>query len=151
MNNMNKTRILSVAVFLVCVMGLWGCGQQKTGAIAAKISELESRYAKLEEDYRTLQSNLDQHRKKLAAIEAQRNALESEKSELTRQLDVSKTDRDALRKNLSQRTQERDIAQANLVQFSKDLQAFANRVESALNTNTSGPSATILPASRRSE
>jgi hypothetical protein len=36
------------------------------------------------------------------------------------------------------------------MQFSKDLQALAGRVESALNNRPSGPNA-IIPASRRTE
>jgi chromosome segregation ATPase len=140
-----------LVAFLLCTMGVWGCSQQKTGAISAKINELESRHAKLEEDYRTLQSNHDQYRKKLSQMEAQRNALEQEKTELNNQLDKTTNERETLRKQVSQRTQERDVAQTNLTQFSKELQALAGRVESALNNNSPGPNASIIPASRRTE
>jgi SMC interacting uncharacterized protein involved in chromosome segregation len=148
---MKNITAVSAGVFLLCAMGLWGCGQQKSGVISAKISELESRYAKLEEDYRTLQSNHDQHRKKLTQIEAQRNTLEAEKTDLSKQLDDVKIERESLRKQVSQRTQERDVAQTNLMQFSKDLQTLASRMESALNGNTPTPNASIIPASRRNE
>jgi chromosome segregation ATPase len=139
------------AVFLLCAMGVWGCSQQKTGAISAKINELESRYTKLEEDYRTLQSTHDQHRKRLTQIETQRAALEQEKNDLNKQLDNVTGERETLRTQVSQRTQERDTAQTNLAQFSKELQALAGRVESALNNHSPGPNASIIPASRRTE
>ena len=148
---MKNYSTVSIGVFLLCAFGLWGCGQQKTGVIAAKINELETRYTKLEEDYRTLQANHDQHRKKLSRIEAERNALEAEKTALNNQLEKLHTDRETLRKQVSQRTQERDVAQSNLMQFSKDLQALATRVETALNNNTPSPNAPIIPASRRTE
>ena len=140
-----------VAVFMLGAFGVWGCGQQKTGAISAKITELETRHAKLEDEYRTLQANHDQTRKKLNQIENQRTLLESEKSDLNGQLDKVGTERETLRKQLAQRTQERDAAQANLTQFSKDLQALAGRVESAVNGNSPSPNATVIPASRRTE
>jgi chromosome segregation ATPase len=140
-----------VALFLLCAMGAWGCSQQKTGAITAKIADLESRYAKLEEDYRTLQHTHDQHRKRLTQIESQRVLLEKEKTDLNQQLTNVTSERETLRTQVGQRTQERDTAQANLLQFSKDLQALAGRVESALNNNSPSPNAAIVPVSRRTE
>ena len=140
-----------IAVFLLCAMGVWGCGQQRTGSIGAKISELEARYAKLEEDYRVLQSNHDQHRKKLSQIEAQRNALEEEKTELNNKLDKLAIERETLHKQVVQRTQERDTAQTHLAQFGKELQALAGRIESAVNANSSGSNATITPTGRGTE
>jgi chromosome segregation ATPase len=140
-----------IAVFLLCAMGVWGCGQQRTGSIGAKISELEARYAKLEEDYRVLQSNHDQHRKKLTQIEAQRNALEEEKTELNYKLDKLAIERETLHKQVVQRTQERDTAQTHLAQFGKELQALAGRIESALNTNSQSSNAAITAAAHGTE
>lgn len=148
---MNQIKPAYVAVFLLCAMGVWGCSQQKTGAIAAKINELEARYAKLEEDYRTLQAANEQTRKKLNQIDAQRITLENDKADLTQQVKTVGTERDILRKQLTQRTQERDVAQTNLTQFSKELQNLAGRVEAAVNNYAVNPSASIIPASRRNE
>src|SRR5260370_41375293 len=108
-----------IAVFLLCAMGVWGCGQQKTGSIGAKINDLEPRHAKLEEDYRVLQSNHDQHRKKLTQIEAQRSALQQEKTELNNQLHTPVGERETLRKQVVQPTHERAAAKTTLVQFGK--------------------------------
>ena len=140
-----------LAVLLVCALGVWGCGQQKTGAITAKINDLESRYSKLEEDYRTLQATNEQHRKKLNQIEAQRVTLEKEKAELSQAVAAINIDRETLRKQVAQRTMERDTAQTNLSQFSKELQSLAGRVEAAANNHSPNGVTTILPASRRNE
>jgi chromosome segregation ATPase len=148
MKNLNP---LFIAVFVVCAMGTWGCSQQKTGAINAKIRDLESRYSKLEEDFRTVQASDELNKKRLAEAEAQRGQLESDKTTLTRQLDGAILEREKLRKQITQRTQERDSAHANLVQFSKDLQSLAGRVETALNDPQTIQSTAIIPASRRNE
>lgn len=148
---MRNVNLLILGALLLCAMSLWGCNQQKTGAITNKIREMESRYAKLEEDYHTVQAASEQNRKRLNAVETQRSALEKEKADLTQQLDSATTERESLRKQLAQRTQERDTAQSHLVQFSRDLQALAGRVEAAANTNPANPNAPIIPASRRHE
>jgi chromosome segregation ATPase len=148
---MKNVSPLFVALFLLSALGVWGCSQPKTGTINAKISELETRYTKLEEDYRTLQTTHEQHRKRLGQIEAQRTILVNEKTELAKQVETASTECETLRKQVSQRTQERDTAQTNLMQFSKDLQALAGRIETVVNSNSPSPNATIIPASRRNE
>jgi archaellum component FlaC len=150
-NQMTKFHPWSVVVLLLCAMGLWGCNQQKGGgAINSKIRELETRYAKLEEDFRTLQATNEQNRKRMNQAESQRDALEAEKTELTKQFEDAAKERDVLRGQVAQRTQERDSVQANLMQFSKDLQALAGRLETAANGSGS-PTLPIINASRRNE
>jgi chromosome segregation ATPase len=148
---MAKFHPWSVVVLLLCAMGLWGCNQQKGGgAINTKIRELETRYAKLEEDFRTLQATNEQNRKRMNQAESQRDALETEKTELTKQVEDATKERDVLRGQVTQRTQERDSVQANLMQFSKDLQALAGRLETAA-SGPSSPNVPIINASRRNE
>jgi len=130
--------------------GLWGCNQQKGTAINTKVRELETRYAKLDEDFRTLQASNEQFRKRMNQAESQRDALEAEKIELTKRIEDTTKERDILRDQFAQRTQERDNAQANLTQFSKDLQVLVGRVETALN-NPQAPNLPIINASRRNE
>jgi chromosome segregation ATPase len=137
-----------IGVLLAGALGAWGCSQQRTG-VSAKIAELETRYAKLEEDYRTLQAANDQQRKKLTQVEAQRVALEREKTTLIGDLAKATTERNNLRKQVAERTGERDAVQNHLAQFSKELQNLAGRVESVVNNPGDGPS--ILPASRRND
>jgi chromosome segregation ATPase len=135
----------------LCATGLWGCGQQKTGVFSAKIRELEIRYSKLEEDFRTLQLASEQTRKRLSAAETQRAALERDKADLTKTVEAFSGERETLRKQMTQRTVERDAAQANLKEFNKDLHALASRVEAALNEPSVNPNAAIVPVSRRNE
>jgi chromosome segregation ATPase len=142
---------LLYGMLALCVTGLWGCGQQKNGAFTTKIRELEVRYTKLEEDFRTLQSAGEQTRKHLSAVEAQRAALEKEKAELSKKVEIVTSERETLRRQISQRTSERDAAQAKLTQFNRDLQALATRVEAALNDDAANPTPAIIPASRHNE
>ena len=142
---MPKASTALLVLMLVSSLSLWGCTHQKNGATNTKIRELEARHAKLEEDYRVVVSANESNRKKIANIEAQR-------AELAQQVEELKTiaqERDDLRKQLTSRTGERDNAQAQLVQFSKDLQALASRAEAAVASMT--PTLNILPASRKSE
>lgn len=142
---------LLLSVMLVCSLGLWGCTHQKTGAITTKIRDLETRHAKLEEDYRVLQATHELARKRLTQTETQRAALEQQKADLAKQLETASAEREEMRKQAAQRAAERDSAQTNLVQFSKELQALVGRVETTLNSGPSGPNLTILPASRRAD
>jgi len=148
---MNRFNPWYIAVLLVCVLGAWGCSQQRTGAISAKITDLEIRYAKLDEDYRTLQATYELNRKKLNQVEGQRVALEKLKGTLSHELASVNTDRAALRKQVAERTLERDSAQTNLIQFSKELQSLAGRVEAAANGNSPANGASVIPVSRRNE
>ncbi len=140
-----------LGVFALCAMGLWGCSQQKAGAINAKMRDLESRYAKLEEDFRTLYAAHEQDRAKLAQAEEQRSTAEAQKADLTAKLDSVIHERENFRKQITQRTQERDHAQTNLIQFHQDLKTLAGRIEAALNSNPPNTGATIIPASRRTQ
>ena len=146
---MKNTNPFVIAALLLCAMSLWGCNQQKSGTVATKIRELETRYSKLEEDYRTLHSANEQTRKRLGAVEKQRAELETDKTELTKQLEMTTSEREAFKTQVTQRTAERDAAQNNLAQFSKDLQALVGRIEATVNNPSANT--TIIPASRRNE
>jgi outer membrane murein-binding lipoprotein Lpp len=147
---MRKLNPFVIAGLLVCATTMWGCNQQKSGTIATKIRELETRYAKLEEDYKTLQATNDQTRKKFSAIDALRVALENDKQELSKQLETLKADREAFRKQAAERTLERDTAQNNLSQFCKELHTLVGKMEATVNPN-SNAAAPIIPASRRND
>lgn len=147
---MRKLNPFVIAGLLVCATTLWGCNQQKSGTIATKIRELETRYAKLEEDHKALQASNEQTRKKLSAVETLRVALDNEKQDLAKQIETLKNDRDSFRKQASERTLERDAAQNNLSQFCKDLQALVGKMEATVNP-TPNAAAPIIPASRRND
>jgi chromosome segregation ATPase len=133
-----------LAVLVISSLGIWGCAQQKSGAQANKIRDLEARYTKLEEDYRALLSANESTRKRVAQMELQRADLLQQVEDLK----VVAQEREDLKQRLNTRTMERDTAQAQLMQFSKDLTDLAQRVETAAATGV-GSTLTALPASRK--
>ena len=135
-----------LVVMLFSSLGLWGCTHQKNGAYHAKIRELESRYAKLEEDYRVIVAANESNRKKIVHLENQR-------TELARQVEELKTialERDELKKQLAVRTIERDAARGHMAQFRKDLQDIMGRVDTAMNETAPG-AVNAVPVSRKTE
>jgi chromosome segregation ATPase len=138
-------------VFLVVMMfsslGLWGCTHQKNGAYHAKIRELESRYLKLEEDYKVVVQTGDQLRKKVSQLETQR-------SQLNQQVDELKgiaRERDELRVQLATRTTERDNLHGQLNHFRKDVQDLLGRMDTALNQSSGSHPVAAVPTSRRTD
>lgn len=144
---MHRASIAMLVILAVSSLGLWGCARQTTNATNAKIRELENRYAKLEEDYRVVAAANETHRKKLTQIEAQRTTLAKQVEELQAVV----KERDDLKQQLAARTQERDTVHAQLSQFSKEVQALAGRIESAVSAHNFGSALTVaVPASRKS-
>jgi chromosome segregation ATPase len=132
-------------VFLVAMMfstlGLWGCSHQKNGAYNAKLRDLESRYAKLEEDYKSVVQTGDQLRKKVSQLETQRTDL----SRKVEALQAAVAERDELRTQVAARTTERDNLHNQIAGFRKDLGELLGRVDSALG---GAASVEAVPASR---
>ena len=119
-------------------LGLWGCAQERNGAANTKIRDLAARNAKLEEDYRVATTTTDALKKKLAQTEAQR-------SDLVKQIEALQEvvrERDELKGQVASRTGERDALQAQLVQFGKELQSLAGRIEAAATGRTPATPAT---------
>jgi outer membrane murein-binding lipoprotein Lpp len=153
---MNKANpwVMAAVMFSLLCLGVWGCSHQKSGAFSAKIREMETRCAKLEEDYRAVAAAHEKSRKKLAQTETKLAEAQARSDELAKQIEELRPvvkERDDLRRQLASRTQERDQAQSQLVQFSRDLQALAGRVEAAALANPGPPLMTAIPASRKSE
>ena len=137
-------------VFLVVMMfsslGLWGCTHQKNGAYHAKIRELESRYLKLEEDYKAVVQSGDQLKKKV-------NLLETQRTELNQQVEELKgiaRERDELRVQLATRTTERDNLHGQMNLFRKDVQDLLGRMDTAL-SQSGNNSVAAVPASRKTD
>jgi len=127
-----------LAVLVISSLGIWGCAQQKNSAQTRKIRDLEARYCKMEEDYRTVVAASESTRKNLARLELQR-------VELSQQVEDLKTvvqEREELKQKLVARTQERDTFQQQLVQFSKDLRSLAQRAESVASADFGNVQAT---------
>ncbi|MCI0638816.1 MAG: hypothetical protein L0Y70_07060 [Gemmataceae bacterium] len=138
---MPKTSTALLVAMLLCTLGLWGCTHQRNGANNAKIRELEARYSKLEEDYRVITSANDANRKKISLLETQRAELNQKVDELQ----TAVKERDELKKQLTTRTQERDGMHAQLVQFGKELQDLAGRIEAAAANAVRGAAVAALP------
>jgi chromosome segregation ATPase len=144
--SVHKASIGLIALLLVSSLSLWGCSQQQTATTNAKIKELESRYVKLEEDYRVVSAANETHRKKLTQIESQRADLAKQVEELQAVVQ----ERDQLKRQVAERTQERDAVHSQLTQFSKEVQLLAGRIEAAATSHSFGSSVTVgIPASRK--
>jgi chromosome segregation ATPase len=128
-----------LVMLLTGLLGLWGCTQGGgSSTTSARLRELEARSARLEDDYKTAAAARDQARKKVTALEDQRTQLAQQVEQL---LKVAK-ERDELRTQLTARVAEREALQANLVQFSRDLQNLATKLEQA----AGGSAAPLLSA-----
>jgi uncharacterized coiled-coil DUF342 family protein len=125
MTRANKALVITVLTSL----GLWGCSQEQNhGATNARIRALESKNAKLEEDFRAVVALRDQIRKKLGAAEQQ-----------IEQLQTVVRERDDLRQQIAARTNERDTVQNQFDQLRKGIRNLLGQAESVSLTNPGHP------------
>jgi len=130
---MTGTNKALLVVMVITTLGLWGCAQNPTGpATSARIRDLESRNAKLEDDYRAAVAARDVIRKKLTSTEDLR-------AQQAEELKVVIRERDDFKQQLSQRGAERDALHGQLIQIGKDLQSLAGRIEAATGTPLTPP------------
>lgn len=122
----------ALSVLVVACLGLWGCAQgAATGhASAQRMRALESKIAKLENDFRAVVTDRDQLRKQLAAAEQDRDKLRASVKQC-----------DEIRQQLTARTSERDSVQSQFEQFRKDIRNLLGRVDAAAASNT--PTVTV--------
>ena len=149
-----------LVVMLFSTLGLWGIAQQKNGAYATRMRDLETRYTKIEEEQRTFAHQAEKNQRRIATLEVEKSDLIgaidelktaiTERDDLRQQLKVRTQDRDTLRNQLVNRTKERDQVSQELRQFSAELQGLLGRVEVVLG-NTPRTGVEAIPASRRSE
>ena len=136
MNCANKGLLV---LLVVVTLGLWGCAQGTGPAPgSARMRNLESRHAKLEEDYRGAVAARDQARK-------QTQALEEERAALQQQLEQANKEREQLRQQATARAGERDSLQAHLTQLGKELHNLAGRIDAAAGTHVSQPVTVATP------
>ncbi len=97
-------------VLVVATLGVWGCAQGPVShsAQSEKIRSLESKCAKLEEDYRAVAAARDQARKRATTLEAD--------------LRKEAADRQAAEREVKARTGERDNLQTRCDRLKKGLQ-----------------------------
>jgi septal ring factor EnvC (AmiA/AmiB activator) len=125
----------ALSVLVVACLGLWGCARgAATGhANAERIRGLESKIAKLEEDFRAVVAVREQLRKQLTAAEQERTQL----SQQVETLQAVVKERDQLRQQLTIRTTERDGLQSQFDQFRKGIRTLLGQSEAAGAGNTS--------------
>ncbi len=126
----------ALSVMLVALVGLWGCARGPVGqsAQAERIRSLESKCARLEDDYRAVASARDQARKQLATLETEKANLLTEKQSVV-------TERDSLRQQIATRTNERDNLKVRCERMKKGLQELLGQ-DDALLPAPAAPTAT---------
>jgi chromosome segregation ATPase len=130
---MNRANQALVMLLILMTVGLWGCAQGKSSAPgSARLRDLESRHAKLEEDHRATTAAAAQARRQAAAAQQERDALRQ-------RLEQANKEREELRQQVAARTGERDTLQSNLLQFSKELHTLAGRIDAAAGLQTGQP------------
>ena len=151
-----------LVVMLFSTLGLWGIAQQKNGAYASRLRDLEARHTKFEEDQRTFAQQNDKYQRRIATLEVEKADLTQsveelkvvvvERDQLKQQLVVRTKERNDLKVQLGSRTQERDQMSQELKQFSQDLQSLLGRMEGVLANGPRAAGATeAVPTSRRKE
>jgi hypothetical protein len=157
-------------VLTVVSLGVWGCnrGSGNRAAQLERVRSLETRCAKLEQDYRTVARARDQARQQRELLEAEtaqlkkdleaQTLLARDRDQLSKQLKDTLADREELKRAIRLATTEREELQAQIasrVGERDSLQIRCERMRKGLQTllaqddvpaaQPNGP-ATILPA-----
>jgi outer membrane murein-binding lipoprotein Lpp len=136
---MTCTKKALMVMMLTTLLGLWGCSQNGApNSGSARLRELEAKTARLEDDCKTALAARDQARKKVNLLEEQRAQLVLQVEHLERVV----KERDELKQVLANRTAERDGLQSNLLQFSRDLQNLAAKIDQAGRAPVDSPAVT---------
>ena len=124
----------ALSVLVVACLGLWGCTQGAANghASAERIRALETKIAKLEDDFRSVVAIREQLRKQLTATEQERTQL----GQQVENLQAVVKERDDLRQQLATRTNERDSLQSQFDQFRKGIKSLLGQTETPGASNT---------------
>ena len=119
----------ALSVLVVACLGLWGCAQGAANghASAERIRALETKIAKLEDDFKAVVAVREQLRKQLTATEQEKTQL----GQQVEQLQAVGKERDELRQQLVTRTGERDLVQGQFDQFRKGIKNLLGQAEAA--------------------
>ncbi len=126
----------SMMVLLVAAVGLWGCSQgpSQSAAQADRIKALESKCAKLEDDYKAAAAARDQARKKVSTLEEERAQIDEQTIVMQKEIEAGKAiakERDSLRQQMEARTTERDQLQTRCEKMKKGLQTLLGQDDAA--------------------
>jgi chromosome segregation ATPase len=132
----------AVGVLLVAVFGLWGCSRAPSAdgtATAEKLKAVETKLARLEDDFRAAASARDQLGKKLLAAEEARTAL-------LNQVDRMGKDLKARDEQVATRTAERDQATGQYKALKDELRELLTKAENGMKPDGS-TAVPVIPTS----
>ncbi|HEV3235607.1 MAG TPA: hypothetical protein VGZ25_01380 [Gemmataceae bacterium] len=122
-------------VLMMGLMGLWGCAQgPASGPTAERIRSLESKCAKMEDDYKAAIEARDVAKKKQSNLESEKKRL---LDDLNEQIRMAK-----------ERTTERDGIQSQYDQFRSNIRNLLGQAEASL-TSPSTPMTIIAEGNRQ--
>ena len=131
-------------LLVVGSLGVWGCAQSAgNGANAERIRALETKIARLEDDFKASIAVREQLRKKLTSVEEERAQL----SQQVDQLQAVVKERDNLKQQLALRTSERDAVQNQFNNLCKGIKTLIGQMETSVTTPVTS---TAVPASGKS-
>ena len=117
----------ALAVMIVAAFGLWGCAQGPGNGSAERIKALETKCAKLEDDYRAVAAVRDQLRKKVTEVDELSKKM---RAELDLLQPLTK-ENEEIKQQLLARTSERDSVQGQFDQFRKNIRSLLGQAETA--------------------
>ena len=132
----------AIAVLMVALFGLWGCGKAPgdAGISAEKLKAVETKLAKLEDDFRAANSARDQLKKKLTLAEEAQAELLAHKTRLTNDL---KSKEELVEK----RTAERDLTASQFEGFRKGLKDLLIKTEESIAKSGENAGTPAIPTS----
>ena len=133
----------AVGVLLIAVFGLWGCSRAPSAdsgsATAEKLKAVETKLARLEDDFRATSIARDQLSKRLIAAEEARTALVTQVDRLNK--DVKAKD-----EQVAARTAERDQAAGQFKALKDELKELLAKAENGMKSEGS-PTVPVIPTS----
>jgi len=117
----------ALSVLVVACLGLWGCTQGAANgrASAERLRALETKIAKLEDDFRAVVAVREQLRKQLTAVEQERTQL----GQQVERLQAVVKERDELRQQLA-------TVQSQFDQFRKGIKTLLGQAEAPKTLDT---------------
>ena len=136
----------AAGVLLVTLFGLWGCSRapsadtKTSAATAEKLRAVETKLARLEDDFRTAAAARDQLSKKLIAAEEARTTLAV-------QVDRLGKDLKAKDEQIARRTAERDEAAGQFRALKDELRLLMAKAENGMRPVEESQSVPVIPTS----
>ena len=132
----------AIGVLIVSLFGVWGCTRAPSadgsGGTAEKVKALETKMARLEDDFRAASSARDQLSKKLLAAEEARLALQGQVTRMSQEMKAKD-------EQIQTRTTERDQVTGQYKTFRDGLKELLAKAEEGKSEGS--PMVPIIPTS----